>query len=93
MLQKVSGVPLSVSGVDIVPLDSVRDPGVTMDAELTVRNQVDDIARSCFYQLRQLRSIRQTLTFDAMCTLAHAFISSRVAYSHAVLDGAVAVIV
>jgi hypothetical protein len=54
MLHKVSGVPLSVNGVDIAPLDSVRDLRVTIDAQLTMRNQVDDVARSCLHQLRQL---------------------------------------
>ena len=93
MLQKVSGVPLLVNGVDIVSQDSVRDLGVTIDAQLTMRNQVDDTARCCFYQLRQLRSTRRSLTFDAMCTLVHAFISSRVDYCNAVLDGAAAGVV
>ena len=58
-----------------------------------VQNQVDDTARCCFYQLRQFRSIRRSLTFDAMCTLVHAFISSRVNYCNAVLDGAAAGVV
>ena len=87
------GIPLSVSGVDIVPLDSVRHLGMTTDAQLTMQNQVDDVARSCFYQLRQLRSIRRSLTFDVMCTLVHAFISSRVDYCNAVMDGAAAGVV
>ena len=93
MLQKVSSLPPSVGGIDIVPLDSVRNLGVTIDAQLTMRNQADDIARSCFYQLRQLRSIRRSLTFDAICTLVHAFISSRVDYCNAVLDGTAAGVV
>ena len=93
MLQKLIDVPLLVDGVDIVPQDSVRDLGVTIDAQLTMRNQVDDTACCCFYHLCQLRSIRQSLTFDTLCTLVHAFISSRVNYCNAVLDGAAAGVV
>jgi len=46
---------------------------------------VDSVVRSCSYQLRQLRSIRRSLTFDAAYTLAHAFIHSRVDYCNAIL--------
>jgi len=42
---------------------------------------------SCFYQLRQLRSVRRSLTLDARRTLAAAFISSRVDYWNAVFYG------
>jgi len=34
----------------------------------------------CYYQLRQLRGILQSLTPDATKTLVHAFISSRLNY-------------
>jgi len=46
------------------------------------------VARSCFYQLRQLRSIRRSVPTDALQylhTLVHAFISSRINYCNAVL--------
>jgi len=41
--------------------------------------------RSCFYQLRQLHSVRRSLTIDAQHTLVSAFIASRVDYCNAVL--------
>lgn len=88
MLQKVVRSPLSVGGVNVVSLDAVRDLGVTVDAQLTMKTHVEIVARSCFYHLRQLRSIRRSLTFDSMCTLVHAFINSRVDYCNAVLYGA-----
>jgi len=46
---------------------------------------VDSIVRSCFYQLRLLRSIRRSLTFNAAHVLVHAFIHSRVDYCNAIL--------
>jgi len=88
MLARVERSSLLVGGVDVVPLDSVRDLGVTVDAQLTMRCHVENVARSCFYHLRQLRSIRRSLTFNATCTLVHAFINSRVDYCNAVLNGA-----
>ena len=74
--------------VDISPLDLVRDLRVTLDSLLTIKQHVDTVARSCFYQMRQLRSVRRSLTFDALHTLVHALIHSKVDYGNAVLYGA-----
>src|SRR6218665_3582357 len=52
--------------------------GVTLDQELTLSRHVGSVCRSCFYYLRQIRSVRRSLTFKAARTLMHAFICSRV---------------
>ena len=39
------------------------------------------------FQLRQLRSIRRTLTDEATCLLVHAFVSSRLDYCNSLLFG------
>jgi len=65
--------------------DTVRNLGVTFDAQLTVRNHVDNVLRSCFFQLRQLRSVPRSLTHETLHTLVHAFITSRVDYCNALL--------
>jgi len=66
-----------VGGEVVTESDTVRDLGVILDARLTMKNHVDGVARSCFYQLRQLRSVRQSVPTDALHTLVHAFVSSR----------------
>ena len=43
--------------------------------------------RLCFFRLRQLRSVRRSLTDEALRTLVHAFIASRVDYCNALLYG------
>jgi len=47
-LEKVSDVRLRVGGVDISPLDHVRDLGVTLDSLLTMKQHADTVARRCF---------------------------------------------
>ena len=79
--------PLRIGRQTINPVDKVRDLGVTIDNELTMDAHVANIVRSCFYQLRQLRSVRRSLTIDARHTLISAFIASRVDYCNAVLYG------
>ena len=48
---------------------------------------IGNICCSGFYQLRQLRLIRQNLTFKTAVTLVHAFVISRINYCNAVLSG------
>jgi len=45
------------------------------------------VSRSGFFQLQQLRSVRQSLTPAATKTLIHAFISSRIDYCNQLLVG------
>ena len=75
-------------GRTVVPLTSVRNLGVLFDNEMSMMAHVNSITRSHFFHLRQLRLIRRSLTPDAARTLVHAFISSRVDYSNALLYGA-----
>jgi len=53
ILAKINKILLRVGGVDVFPLDAVRDLGVILDSKLTIKNHVDSVVRSCFYQLRQ----------------------------------------
>jgi len=54
--------------------------------------QTRNVARSCFYQLQQLRSVRKSLLTDACCTVAVAFIASRVDYCNGLLYGVTAAV-
>src|SRR5208282_2434841 len=48
-------------------------------------DHVESVCRSCYFQLRQLRQIKGSLTSDAIKTLVHAFISSRLDYCNSLL--------
>src|SRR6218665_3855632 len=52
----------------------VRDLGVLLDSELTFSHHIDQVCHSCNYQLRQLRVIARSLTFNAAVSLFHAFV-------------------
>ena len=52
---------------------------------------VGRITRSCFYQLRQIRTIRHSLSDNATRTLIHSFVVTRVDYCNSVLSGITAV--
>jgi len=48
ILAKINKTPLRVGGVDVFPLDTVRDLGVILDSKLTMKNNVDSVVRSSF---------------------------------------------
>ena len=61
-----------------------------VDDELTMFAHINRVVSSCFYQLRQLRSVRRCLPFEARQALVTAFISSRLDYCNAILYGVAA---
>src|SRR6218665_3308394 len=65
----------------------VRDLGVLLDSELTFSHHIDQVCRSCYYQLRQLRVIARSLTFNAAVSLVHAFVFSRLDYCSSIFVG------
>jgi hypothetical protein len=65
----------------------VRNLGVLLDEDLSMKEHVNSLCRSCFYQLRQIRVIRRNLSFDAAVTLVHSFVLTRLDYCNSVLAG------
>jgi hypothetical protein len=71
----------------IKPSTVVRDLGVHLDAELTMKRHVAKVAASCFYHLRRLRQIRRRVGTEVTTQLVLAFITSRLDYCNSVLAG------
>ena len=53
-----------------------------------MKDHVSALCLSCFWQLRQLRLVRSSLTSDTAKSLVHAFVSSRLDYCNSLLYGA-----
>ena len=69
------------------PLNSVKNLGFTLDCHLTMNAHVSNIARTCYFELRRLASIRRFLTSTATATLASVFILSKINYCNSLLFG------
>ena len=82
LLQRFPGIVFETSVIDL---------GVVIDEELKMDAHVGRITRSCFYQLRQIRTIRQSLSDNAILTLIHSFVVTRIDYCNSVLSGITAV--
>ena len=66
---------------------SVRTIGLTLDSHVTMNAHVSKIARTCFFELRRLASIRRFLTSTATATLVSAFALSRIDYCNSLPFG------
>ena len=66
---------------------SVKNLGFTLDCHLTMNAHVSNSARTCYFELRRLASIRRFLTSTASATLVSAFALSRFDYCNSLLFG------
>ena len=65
----------------------VKNLGFTLDCHLTMNAHISNIARTCYFELRRLASIRGFLTSTATATLVSAFVLSRIDYCNSLLFG------
>ena len=65
----------------------MKNLGFTLGCHLTMNAHVSNIARTCYFELRRLASIRRFLTSTATATLVSAFVLSRIYYCNSLLFG------
>ena len=78
---------VDIDGNSINFADKVRNLGVLVDSALTFNQHVSKLVSSSYYHLRQMRSIRKSLTFDSAHALARALVLSRLDYCNGLLCG------
>ena len=69
------------------PIERREKSGVYVDGELSMTDHIKKLSQSCFFQLRQLRTIRRSLSKEATRLLLHAFVVSRLDYCNALFTG------
>jgi len=67
------------------PVKSVRDLGIYVDGDLSVRMHVKKTVSCCFAALRQLRQIRRYVPTSTFQQLVVALVHSRLDYGNGVL--------
>jgi len=79
--------PTRIGGDYITPAASVRDLGIYIDSDVTMKSHVSRTVSTCFAALRQIRSIRHCVPRQALVSLVVSLILSRVDYGNATLAG------
>ena len=78
---------LTVGNDQVTPVTSVRNLGIYLDADLSMRTHVLRTAASCFAVLRRIKSIRRFVTQPLLQSLVVALVLSRLDYGSTVLFG------
>ena len=78
---------ITIGNAQIPFKQSVKNLGFTLDCHLTMNAHVSNIARTCYFELRRLASIRRFLTSTATAILVSAFALSRIDYCNSLLFG------
>ena len=67
-------------GVTLSPVDSARNLGVIFDKNLSFSHHISSVSKSCFYHIRDLRRIRNTIDQTTACTIATSLVHSKLDY-------------
>ena len=78
---------INIGNAQIPFKQSVKNLGFALDCHLTMNAHVSNIARTSYFELRRLASIRRSLTSTATATLVSAFVLSRIDYCSSLLFG------
>ena len=78
---------IQIGDVDITPSSSARNLGFIFDSHLTMDIHVRKVCSTAYHHLRNISSIRRSLTHESATSLVHAFVSSRVDYCNSLLSG------
>ena len=80
-----ANISVQVGSATIQPSAVVRDLGLHLDSELSMKQHVAKVAAVCFYHLRRLRQIRRRVGAEATIRLVLAVVISRLDYCNSVL--------
>ena len=86
---KSSDLPnvLRIGQSDVFFCHCARNLGVMFDSGLTMKQQVDNICQTAYFEIRRIGSIRQFLTTEATQILVTSFLLSRLDYCNSLLAG------
>ena len=78
---------IRVCSDQFMPTTAVRDLGVYIDSDLSMKTHVTKTVSACFAVLRQLRSIRRSVSRSVFQSLVVSLVLSRLDYGNATLAG------
>jgi len=80
-------ITLRVGTNYVTPTTSVRDVGIYVDSDVSMRTHMSRTVSSCFVVLRQLCSIRQSTSQAVLLSLVVSLVLSHLDYGNATLAG------
>jgi hypothetical protein len=84
---QLSTEPVRVGRDNVIPAASVRDLGIFIDSDVSMRTHVSRTVSACFSILRHLRSLRRSVTESVFQSLVASFVLKKLDYGNATLAG------
>jgi len=84
---QIPSIPFAVGNEVIIPVSSVRDLGINIDSDLSMRTHVSRTVSACFATLRQTRSIRRSVTRSVLQSLVAALTLTRLDFGCTTMAG------
>jgi hypothetical protein len=86
-LHQLPRAPLRVGSDFVTPSAAVRDLGIHLDSDMSMSSHVRKTVSTCFAVLRQLCSIRRSVSRPVVQSLVTSLVLSRLDYGNATLAG------
>ena len=86
-LAKIDFSSIKVGDTNVKLSKVVRNLGILFDGELTMAEQVSNLCKSSFCQLRDIRAVRRFINPEATRTAIQSFVCSRLDYGNALYFG------
>ena len=86
-LNKLSPSVLHVGDHKIDPSVNVRNLGSIFDNSLSMDSHINQVCKTAFYHIHNIRRISKYLSQHSLKTLVHAFVTSRLDYCNSLLYG------
>ena len=84
---QIPDTPLMVGSDTVMPVHNVRNLGIYMDSDVSMRTHVAKTVSSCFSALRQIRSIRRSITRPLLLSLVVSMVLTSLDYGSTTLTG------
>ena len=82
-----ANAPLCVCADDVAPTKYVRDLGIYIDSDMSMKTHVSRTVSSCFATLRHIRSIRRCVCQPVLLSLVTSLVLTRLDYGSVTLNG------
>ena len=86
-LGKIDSSSAKIGDSDIPFNASVKYLGVTLDQTLSFHDQITNVCRAAFIEIRRISSIRRCLSISSCSQLVYALITSRLDYCNFIYAG------
>jgi len=86
-LRKIKSMDLALHvGSDIIkPVNVIRDIGVKLGQQISMKQYINKVTSNCFFQIRRLKQVRRILSLEITTRLITAFVTSRLDYCNSLL--------